>query len=799
MAPISTPRRHNTPSNEPALLHEDATLTVSVLLPTPKRGMPPSLSQHAFKQKQHDVIMDALSMSNEERQQQGGRMRGVVASTPLGTHGSEWLSRVAVALPRSAPSAGGVDGAYSHSSLLASDAASSAASSRASSTSLAVLGLSSSSSISQAKSRSLPAVASAPSLRRMGSAGASSRFSGKHRVPDTLTPRTLLAAEERLLGYLASREEAQAAPPTKSSASADPAAEDGPSASLIDASMLSNSSLRDFWDAPASPLPKTPRPTVVAKNVVPVSDADALNVLREVRACAGLTDRDLLRLLHAGTRKLVPKYAVPMRINSVGDSFYVVLRGRFEILPSRLELQNVARVAATGFRAPPKSSDYTVIAGPSMIFGELSILKPVPRERTAIALDTSELLVVSSAALRQLGTKAVDILRGQLKAEVAAKAQISLPFFDTLPVLTQRQVSPLFDIEYFKGQEYICRQGDPGDKMYIVLWGKCEVWRAQQRGWDRHMIASYTGCSALPWFGEVFQWVDGHGRAGDVICTEDTMTLSLHRDRLAEFVFYAPGFKALTMSAASAFTVKSVRVQRRSGEETQVTLWDGNQNSRPLRFAVQWARMISKLLGVETEAQKMKNIASVKVQQVRRRNVNSMDWVTELIEDEARLVLFQEDEDDIERRRFRNEILEGERRKVLEAASKTTYGDTRSLVTIASGRGWRTTEDCWNVRTEMLRAAALSGELQEERSAIPLKKPRLPDTFPPRAPLPKAKDQRRSRLEGLFHESHIKAVDYSEVEYVGPGPIPTPASIAAAPAPAPEAAPVLTPRANPFD
>lgn len=793
MAAISTPpRRHtNTPStNQP----EEATVMVSSLLPAPKKGMPPSLKPHALKQKQHDIMMDALCMSNEERQRQGDRMRGVVASTPLGTHGSEWQSRVAVAPPGSAAAASTAGGgrAYSHTGFFSSDAAGSAAASRTSSTSFAVLGLSSSS--SQAKSRSLPAVASAPSLGRVGSAGASSRFSanGRHRTPDVLTPRTLLAAEERLLGYLASREEAQAAPPPTK-----PKEDEGEDSRLIDPSMLSNASLRDFWDAPASPLPKTPRPTVVAESVVPISDPDALYVLREVKACAGLTDRELLRLLNVGSRKLVPKYAVPMRINSEGDSFFIVLKGRLEILPSRLELQNVVRTNAGGNKSrKPQRSDLATIAGPAMVFGELSLLKPVPRERTAIVLDASELLVIGTAALRQLGVKTADRLRSQLKAEFAAKAQKSLPFFDTLPELTQRQVSPLLEIEFFKGEEYIFHQGDVGDKMYIVLWGKCEVWRAKRRGWDRHMIASYTGFSPLPWFGEVFQWVEGHGRAGDVVTTEPTMTLTLHRDRLADFVFYAPGFKALSMSAASAFTVKSVRHVRKSGEESQVTLWEGGSN-RPLRFAVQWARMVGKLLGAEKI--EMKNIANIKVQQVRRRNVNSMDWVNDLLEDELRMALFKDDEDE-EHRRIRNELLEEERRKLLASASKTAYGDTRSLVTIASSKGWRTTDPCWNVRTEMLRAAALSGELQEERNAIPLKKTRLPDTFPPRAPPPKAKDQRKSRFEGLFHESHIKPVDYSEIEYVGPGPIPTPAPAAApAAAPAPAEASALTPRANLFD
>lgn len=788
MPAIAPPAPSRATTANKQLIPPHRSLTVASLLPAAKKGETTLHKQRSNDlKKSREALIDALFLSNEERQKLGDRMRACVAGTPIGTHGSEWMSQVAVA-PHELVPAGGF-GQASSVSLLASSMASTTMGTT-STTSVAAIERTSS---SFSKSRTLPAVASAPTLRRGGSASSSNLLQSKRFTPkrsDVLSPRTLLAAEERLLAYLASREEAAPAPepsasPSKSARAR--AANGEPETPFVDPSMLSNAALRDFWDADARPLPKTPGPTAVASHASPVDDKDAIALLNDVRPLAGLQVSELLQLLRVGERKLLPKYAVPIRAGALGNSVFIVLRGRLEILPSRLELQDAARMKREG--APQATfhgrRDMAIIAGPTTVFGELSFLMPVPRERTAITLEDTELLVISPATLSKVSRRVADLVTCQMKAEFAAKTLKYVPFFNTLPELAQRQVAPLLDIECFQDKEHICHQGEPGDKMYIILWGTCEVWRAPRRGWDRSKIASYSGFSALPWFGEVFQWVDGHGRAGDVICTEATMTLSLHRDRLAEFIFYAPGFKALSMSAATAFTVKSVRVTTASGKEVgEKEIWSG-ADMQQLRFAVQWARMVSKLLGAEG----MENVALVKVQQGRRKHLNTMDWVHDVIEEESRSRLIEEDEETQQLRRFRNEIYEEERRKLLEMATATKYGDSRSLVTIASTKAWRTEDDCWNVRTEMLRKAAKSGALQEERERLG-KRPRLPDTFPPKPPPPKPTDRRRSRLDALFHESHIRTVDYSEVEYVGPGRIPTPAATTQAPeaAPAPAGA-----------
>ena len=702
---------------------------------------------HPMKKRTHSqTTISALTLTKEQRQQHGERLRSVVSSTPVGTHGSEWLCAISSAISPAMSARGSIGNA---------------ASTSAASTSMQTLVQ-----VPLEASR-LPAVASAPSLvphtskpaeqrrARDSKDSLASSHANDHPAPKRfgagqsenlfiLTPRTLLNHEERLLAYLAAQDHDMSA-----SKAHVPIPEGG-----VQASILSNASLREIWNVTAttSHLEVSPRRTAIPQDVLePINEEDALTVLRDVPALSSFGDEDLLRLLRVGSRKILPKYAIPMRIGVVASSnFFIVLRGRYDIQPSILEIQAHARAhsdAGASKGAKKGRSDLSRVVGPSAIFGELSLLHNVPCERTVMTLEAGEVLSVSSEALQRLGSPMARRVCRSLQTSFNANALRSVPFFNGLPAATHRQVADLLGIECFAAGDFICRQGDVGDKMYIVLWGAVEVWRSKRRGWDREMIAKYSGKSALPWFGEVFQWIKGHGRAGDVICTDDAVTLSLHRDRLADFIFFAPGFKALSMSAASTFTVKSVRATKAEAGMMKNKGHGSTTESgdRPLRFAMQWARIISKLLN----AGSMASVASVKVQQLRRKKVNSMDWVADMVEQVENVPSFQEEEAG-----QGVSMYDEEQRKMLARAHSTQHGESRSLAAIANGRGWRAENVLWNVRAETLRESAASGflafELDEKRKAISHKREVLPESFPPS---PVRKEDKPSRINTLFRDA----------------------------------------------
>jgi len=416
---------------------------------------------------------------------------------------------------------------------------------------------------------------------------------------------------------------------------------------------------------------------------------------------------------------------VAMREGSAANGLFIVLQGKLHVQPSRIEIQSLQRLRSHDETASEQKMQEKLGTeiGPSMVFGETSLLLGLPRMRTAITLESTELLLVTDAQLKQaVGSKPAEDVRQQLKSQFSAMALQHVPFFMSLPELTRRQISRLLGIEYYPKGDTICKQGDPGDPMFIVLFGNVEVWRQKKARAPREKIAAYTGMSDYPWFGEVSQWVNDHGRAGDVITTDDTLMLTLHRARVNEFVLLAPGFKALSMSAASAFTIRSMRVKNTHDDDQPLA----KKYRKPLRFAVEWTRMVTKLLGAS-----MGSLVAVQVQEIRKRQENSMGWINDTIAAATNATDVHAEEDEEAQVKLVN-ALEEQRRKLLERAHERHFGDTRTLAEVAQiGKLWRADWDlARSVRTELLRKPEFAQELAAARENVAYKPDRLPESFP---------------------------------------------------------------------
>lgn len=547
-----------------------------------------------------------------------------------------------------------------------------------------------------------------------------------------LTPRTLEAAEIRLNAYLESRQETNAVSSTSTNS------RQGGASSQHDGHALENPVLRELWETTATPLPIAPTPTAVDEKLEPLNEAEAIDVLRGMSACSSSSHDELRRLLCVGTRRFFPKYGVAMREGAEGNGVFIVLQGKLQLQPSNIDRQASKRANAGQEAASKARSDMGII-GPSAFFGELGVvIDELPRMCSAIFLEDSELLHITSEQLDQLPPKQAHSLRQSLKDAFVTKALKTVPFFMTLPESTQRQIAGFFEIEHFLSGDFICRQGDPGDRMYIIVVGRVEVWRKKKREAPREMIAEYTGLSPYPWFGEVLQWVNDHGRAGDVIVTEDTLTFMLHRDHVNDFVFLVPGFKALAMSAASAFTIKTLKVKNTRAEESNPIQ---RRIDPPLKFAIHWVRLVTKLVGSSYD-----KIVKAKLQEMRQKNDNTMSWVQHLLNvrvvggdevaAEPLVVLPQEDEDDDAQRFDPQTAYEEQRRKLLAHAHEKHFGDTKTLAEAATvGKYWRHEWGVdWRVRTELLRRPEFEWELARARAKVTYKRDRPQESFPPRQP-----------------------------------------------------------------
>ncbi|KAH7482407.1 hypothetical protein KRP22_008291 [Phytophthora ramorum] len=137
-----------------------------------------------------------------------------------------------------------------------------------------------------------------------------------------------------------------------------------------------------------------------------------------------------------------------------GDNFYAVESGQLEILVSMGE-------------APPIRYGYL---GPGLGFGELALLYNMPRAATIRAVTEVELWALERNTFREiLASHKLNRLHRTL--EVLEKVAI----LSKLTSSEKQQVAAAMDWEEFEGKAAIVRQGEVGEKFYIITKGEIVV------------------------------------------------------------------------------------------------------------------------------------------------------------------------------------------------------------------------------------------------------------------------------------------------------------------------------------
>jgi CRP-like cAMP-binding protein len=125
--------------------------------------------------------------------------------------------------------------------------------------------------------------------------------------------------------------------------------------------------------------------------------------LRKVQLFEGLSDEDVLRIQQVAENVELNAGQVLFEEGKKGDTFYVVLRGRVELVK----------------RARDGSEQKLAVAREGEAFGEMALLNQTPRSATARALEAAQLLEISRDAFDSLlgaDSFPVRMLRGISKA-----------------------------------------------------------------------------------------------------------------------------------------------------------------------------------------------------------------------------------------------------------------------------------------------------------------------------------------------------------------------------------------------
>ena len=246
---------------------------------------------------------------------------------------------------------------------------------------------------------------------------------------------------------------------------------------------------------------------------------EALAALRAVPLWAELPPARLLEVARATQAYNIPRGVEVVRQGEAGDRFFLVAYGAFEVLVDGQQMTRLER------------GDY---------FGERALLHRAPRAATVMAIEPSRVLALDQAAFDTLLAGDL-VVRARLEAALAYRQEVAemALFRDLSSAELDVLLARLVPLEAAPG-ETIIRQGDSGERFYVVRSGAVEVQR------DELPLARLGPGEA---FGEIALLLDVP-RTATVTALEPTRLLALEahdfRDLLAGYLGRADDLQRLS-------------------------------------------------------------------------------------------------------------------------------------------------------------------------------------------------------------------------------------------------------------
>jgi putative peptide zinc metalloprotease protein len=190
---------------------------------------------------------------------------------------------------------------------------------------------------------------------------------------------------------------------------------------------------------------------------------EAVDLITSLPAIAELDDSDAADLAGRVGRRRVRPSEVVVREGSAADAFHVVRAGRFA----------VTERSADGGERPIRH------LGPGEAFGELALLEGRPRTATVRAETAGELFVVDAGTFGRL---LAPNLSSPLKAYERSLLEVwALPPFRHLSQGEVAEIAGRGEWVSYRPHETVVRQGELGDRFYVLGAGQAEVVIDRQR------------------------------------------------------------------------------------------------------------------------------------------------------------------------------------------------------------------------------------------------------------------------------------------------------------------------------
>lgn len=191
-------------------------------------------------------------------------------------------------------------------------------------------------------------------------------------------------------------------------------------------------------------------------------------------------------------------------VGLAASELYVVKSGKFEVLERRKGVNMRVNVKERGD-----------------VFGEVSLLYNCPRTATVAATTDAIVYVLERDVFRKYVQEAAEGEIGQIELFLN-----SVPLLNPLTREAKLKLVDALTEEIFPAGTVIIREGDPGDKFYIVKGGEAAVTQGGKEV-NRLFKADFFGERAL---------LSNEPRGATVTAVHETVTLSVDRDTFVEIL-----------------------------------------------------------------------------------------------------------------------------------------------------------------------------------------------------------------------------------------------------------------------
>ena len=222
-----------------------------------------------------------------------------------------------------------------------------------------------------------------------------------------------------------------------------------------------------------------------------------------------LDDEQTDQVLAALQERKLP--AKDMRIivqGDAGDYFYIVESGNFDIYVSKA---GHVEPGPDGMGAKVASS------GPGTSFGELALMYNAPRAATVVSTEPSIVWQLDRITFRRILMDSAFQRRRMYESFLE-----EVPLFSTLTAYERSKIADALDTHKYPAGSAIIREGDVGDKFYILESGDAEAFK---RGEDKPLKTYGKG----DYFGEL-ALLEDKPRAASVISKSEVKVATLGKD-----------------------------------------------------------------------------------------------------------------------------------------------------------------------------------------------------------------------------------------------------------------------------